>query len=501
MSLQKTRTSDEPAIDKQFVVDATPYRTRVALLEDGRVAEIYIEHNSNKRLVGNIYKGKVRNVLPGMSAAFVDIAESKNAFLYIEDLAEDSERRFACEQLDRVPRKKLGKTIQPGQDIMIQIVKESFGTKGARASTQISLPGHKLVYLPNDSFIGISKRITDESERERLYSIIDCNRPQNGGVIVRTEAEGWSESSIKSELALLEHQWKLICSRYDNCKAPKLISSEESLIFRTIRDFMRSDVSRLIVNDKEAYEKLCGFASEMDAKLIPKVELREDAYNLFETMGIEQELNAALSRKVWLKSGGYIIIDQTEALVSIDVNTGKNVGKSSLQRTIADTNCEAAVEIARQLRLRNLSGIIVVDFIDMEDKHDMNRVVDTLKESLKRDRTPSVVFGMSDLGLVKITRKKLRHSLSACLQTTCPYCGGDGRVDTIETVALRVRERLLARIDDNGAVRVKVSAHPDVIKWLQEYAQIECECNPHISKLSITWNADRNLHIEEFSLV
>lgn len=501
MNLKKMRPSDGYAVDKQFIVDANPYRTRVALLEDGRVVEIYIEHNSNKRLVGNIYKGKVRNVLPGMSAAFVDIAESKNAFLYIEELSQDSERRFEHEQLERMPSKQLGKSIQPGQDIMVQIVKEGYGTKGARASTQISLPGHKLVYLPNNSFIGISKRITNELERARLHSIIECNRPQNGGVIVRTEAEGWDEASIKSELELLERQWKQICARYDSCKAPKLISREESLIFRTIRDLMRSDVSRLIVNDRNEYEKLCSFASEMDANLVPRVELREDAHNLFESMGVEQELNAALSRKVWLKSGAYIIIDQTEALVSIDVNTGKNVGKSSLQRTIADTNCEAAVEIARQLRLRNLSGIIIVDFIDMENERDMNRVVDALKEALKRDRTPSVVFGMSDLGLVKITRKKLRYSLAASLQTVCPYCGGDGRVDSVETVALRVRERLLGRIEGDDVICVKVSAHPEVIKWLREYAQIECECNPRISKLSITWNPDVNLHIGEFSII
>ena len=485
-------------VDKQIVIDTNPYRTRVALLEDGKTVELHIEQRSNDMLVGNIYKGRVSNVLPGMEAAFVDISEDKNAFLYVGD--KQNEQLPGGAVLPKQKNPHVCPDVKPGQEIMVQIVKEPHGTKGARVSTQIYLPGHLLVFLPMVDFIGISKRITNEAERARLRGIIEKCNPPGTGAIVRTAAEGRGEAEIAADIQMLAEQWAELKRIYKVSPAPKLIRREESLLSRTIRDLLKADIRSLVVNDRTQYYRLLEIAEDNDPALADRIELRDGETNLFDVLGIEDDIIAALSRKVWLKSGAYLVIDQTEALVSIDVNTGKNVGKASLRKTIAETNCEAAVEIARQLRLRDLSGIIIIDFIDMEEKEDKETVLATLREALRGDRMRSVILGMTELGFVELTRKKLRANLADTLQTTCPYCKGSGKVLNAETVALKIRSALIARVSEGAGAqqRFTVAASPTVAALLREHSREELrQAFPGVT-LEIV--SDESMHLEHFSI-
>ena len=482
--------------DKEILVDVNPYRTRVVLIENGVPVEFYVERREKERLVGNIYKGRVQNVLPGMFAAFIDINEEKNAFLYAGDIKPHS-ALLEGEQFDEKPSPAMiCDIIKTGQEVMVQIEKEPVGGKGARATTHISLPGRTLVFMPTVDFVGISKRISGDAERKRLKDIINEIRPEGTGVIVRTAAQEMESEEIKQDLTGLIEEWERIQKRYAQSKAPCLIHKEDSLVFRTVRDLFKKDVRCLTVNDEAHYDLIRSLVPD---ELASRVQLYTDRYDMFEAFGAEQAIDAALSRKVWLKSGAYVVVDQTEALTSIDVNTGKYVGNVSLDRTIVETNKEAAVEIARQLRLRDIGGIIIIDFIDMEDKHDREEVINTLADALRCDRTKSIVLGMTQLGLVEVTRKKLRSTISASLQTVCPYCGGSGHVLSAETVALKIRRELLMRIgDDEGPAEYSVTANPEVIRLLEEHSEEEYSITPQLAKKSITWRANPAVHIEEY---
>ncbi len=458
----------ETRIEKHIVIDVNPYRTRVVLLENGRAAEIYSEQMNRVSLVGNIFRGRVKSILPGMAAAFIDIGEEKNAFFSITDLVRHAEA--TGEDLPRVSQAPL--TV--GQELMVQIIKDAYGTKGARVSTQISLSGHLLVLFPTEKMIGISRNISDEDERERLKSIITNGRSEELGVIIRTAAEGRSEEDILSEFNDLAKKWHGISKAYRCAVAPKLIHSEFNLLERAMRDLFRPDVSKVTVNDRECYELLCSIAEGIEPGSSNRVSLAENEPALFDVLGIEKQIDEALARKVWLKSGAYIVIDPTEALVSIDVNSGKNIGRTNLQQTALATNCEAAKEIARQLRLRDIGGIIIIDFIDLENKEDRSTVVRTLREAMKLDRTTAVVHGMTSLGLVEVTRKKLRENLHASLQIDCPCCSFSGRVLSPETVALKIRSQVLSRILRDGKSRVSISASPAVMRVIKHHLRKEC---------------------------
>ncbi|MBQ4341852.1 MAG: Rne/Rng family ribonuclease [Clostridia bacterium] len=487
----------ETAVDKTILVSVDPYITRVMLLENGVPVEFSMEKREEGRLVGNIYKGRVQNVLPGMFAAFIDINAEKNAFLYAGDVKEGSPL-LEGEQIDgKLTPSMVCSIIKPGSDIMVQVVKEPIGTKGARVSTQISLPGRMLVFMPTVDFTGVSKRITNEAERKRLKALVSGLLPEGTGVIVRTAAEGVDDDMIRQELNSLIDEWKHIERRFRTGRSASLIHKEDSLIFRTVRDAFGADVRELAVNDREAFELI---KSLVDEPLRGRITLREGP-DLFESCGAEQAIDEALARRVWLKSGAYIVIDRTEALTSIDVNTGKYVGKVSLDRTIVDTNREAAVEIARQLRLRDIGGIVIIDFIDMADELDRKAVLDTLTEALRRDSTKSVVLGMTRLGLVEVTRKKLGPGISHEIQSACPYCGGTGRVLSAETVALRLRAELLRRIvalPEGAGVLIK--ANPAVIELLGRHSEEEYSITPELGRRIIRTEADPMLHIEEFSI-
>lgn len=489
---------------KEIMVEMNPYQTRVALLEDDSPSEIYIERRGHERLVGNIYYGKVQNVLPGMQAAFVDIGLEKNAFLYAGDIQVDrSDFHFKDGEGEPVqlPAGNIQDMVKQGQEIMVQVVKEPVGTKGARVTTQVTLAGRTLVLMPTVEHVGVSRRIADEEERTRLREILEGLRPAGMGIIVRTAAEGKTAEEFKPDIEFLERLWQRIKKKKTLGAAPRLLHAEEPLIFRTIRDLFTPDIERLVINDNEFYERVQIVANIISPQLRDRVVLYQGEEELFDRFGLEEKIEKALAKKVWLPNGGYIVIDQTEALTSIDVNTGRFVGTDNLQETITAANCEAAKEIARQLRLRDISGIIIVDFIDMEEIADKERVLDVLKQELKKDRTKSNVLGITQLGLVEMTRKKMRHNISYTLQMPCPYCKGDGRVLSLETVALKVRKELIRRMRHESTESYLVEAHPDVCALIEDHSSEQSPLLPVKPGRSTYIRANPALHIEHFHVI
>ncbi|MDL2258323.1 Rne/Rng family ribonuclease [Eubacteriales bacterium OttesenSCG-928-K08] len=492
---------------KEIVVEMNAYQTRVALLEDSHPSEIYIERRGHERLVGNIYYGRVQNVLPGMQAAFVDIGLGRNAFLYAGDVQTgngglhfpDSDTDTDSPQA-KMPIVNIQDIVKTGQEIMVQVVKEPVGTKGARVTTHITLAGRTLVLMPTVDYVGVSRRIANEDERTRLRTVLCEVKPEGMGVIVRTAAEGKTKEEFEPDILFLERLWKRICKTRALAAAPRLLYAEEPLIFRAIRDLFTPDIDRLIINDNEFYERIQIVTGIISPQLKDKVVLYQGAQELFDRYDLESKIDKALARKVWLPNGGYIVIDQTEALTSIDVNTGRFVGTDNLQETITLANCEAAKEIARQLRLRDISGIIIVDFIDMEDIEDKERVLDTLKQELKKDRTKSNVLGITQLGLVEMTRKKMRHSISNTLQVTCPYCKGDGKVLSPESVALKVRRELMRRLENESMEHYLLEMHPDIVELIRDNSSAQAPLLPTKPGRNYYLLANVAFHMEEFKV-
>lgn len=443
---------------KEIVINVQEEETRVAVLEDRVLMEVYIERSHNQRLVGNIFKGKVENVLPGMQAAFVDIGLEKNAFLYVED-AQPARNPEAANQPGL--NVNIGDILKQGQDIIVQIVKEPIGTKGPRVTTHITLPGRYLVLMPTVDYIGISRRIESEKERERLKELAARVKPEGMGVIVRTVAEGVDEEEFRQDILLLSKLWRKIQSRSANSSAPNLLHRDLELVQRMLRDIFSEDVDRLTLDSRSEYEKTLEILDMIDPKLKLKVFL-DERENIFEDYGISTELEKALKRKVWLKCGAYLVIDQAEALTAIDVNTGKFVGSTTLEDTVLKTNLDAAVEIARQLRLRNIGGIIIVDFIDMVEEEHRNQVLATMEEEIKKDKTKTNILGITQLGLVEMTRKKVRPSLAEVVQKPCPYCEGRGKVLSEETVSIQLKTQIYQMARQTMADTILVEANPIV---------------------------------------
>lgn len=441
---------------KEIIINAGDEETRVAVLEDRVLVEMYIERSVNQRLVGNIFRGRVENVLPGMQAAFVDIGLEKNAFLYVEDAlpprSPDNHHHGALGA-------NIGDILKRGQEVIVQIVKEPIGTKGPRVTTHITLPGRYVVLMPTMDYIGISRRIESERERERLKELAARFKPPGMGVIVRTVAEGVEEEDFHQDVLLLARLWRKILQRGSHGPVPNLIHRDLELIQRILRDVFTEDVERLTVDSRYEYEKIMELLDITGPRLKYKVFL-EERNNIFQEYGIEQELEKALKRKVWLKCGGYIIIDQAEALTAVDVNTGKFVGSTNLEDTVLRTNLDAAVEIARQLRLRNIGGIIIVDFIDMQKEENRRQVLRVLEEEIKKDKTKTNILGITGLGLVEMTRKKVRPSLSEVLQRPCPYCEGRGKVLSEETVGIHFKNHIIDLARRTSADTILVEANP-----------------------------------------
>jgi ribonuclease G len=407
--------------------------TRVAILEDRELVELYIER-PKRSVVGNVYLGKVSDVLPGMQAAFVDIGLEKNAFLYVDEIV-------APEGLEGVPRRDIQSMLKPGQQVMVQVIKDAMGTKGARVTTEITLPGRFLVLMPFSDFVGVSKKLP-EPERDRLHDIIHRHVPAKMGVIVRTVAQGASDRDMTSDLEFLLRLWKRVNHQSTEALAPEVIYTEMDLALRFVRDVFSEDFKRMTIDDKATFDKVSSFLKKTSPVLLRRLQLYREKTSLFEAYGLQATIDSALKRTVALPSGGYLTIDKTEALTAVDVNTGRFVGRKNLEETIVRTNLEAAEETVRQLRLRDIGGIIVVDFIDMEDATNRTLLQQRLAIALSRDRTKTRISDVSRLGLVEITRKNVTDGLYGVLTEPCPHCGGEGRVVSRATRRIAVERRM-----------------------------------------------------------
>ncbi len=482
---------------RQIIINSTPQEARVATMENARLLEIQIERVRERSMAGSICKGRALRVLPGMQAAFVDIGLDKAAFLPGADfypLSADeyalSERSFEATDADAPPATAAGdgdpalapparrqralppieERLQKGQDIIVQISKEPIGTKGARVTSNISLPGRYLVYLPLSHQVGVSRRIASEEERQRLRQAVEAVAPDSGGIIIRTACEGVSKRAIQSDLRLLRKLWTRLSRKAESLPAPLILHQELDVILRTMRDLSASDVTRVVVDNRRDYQRILDFIDEVMPRWRPRVELYDLVEPIFERYGIEAQIAKALERKVWLKSGGYIVIDHTEALTAIDVNTGRFVGKTDHHDTALRTNLEAARVIVDQLRLRNIGGLIILDFIDMENAEHRKAVLSALTDALKADKARANIVGLSELGLVEMTRQRTRESLARRLCEPCPTCNQRGVIKGIATAAYEVLRRIRREATMNAPVQqVVVTVHAAVAGFLARY--------------------------------
>ena len=426
----------------ELLVNVTPSETRVALVEQGILQEVHIERLAKRGLVGNIYKGKISRVLPGMQAAFVDIGMEKAAFLHASDIVPHTECVDVREK-EHFQVGNIAELVRQGQDIMVQVVKDPISTKGARLTTDITLPSRYLVFMPGSSHVGVSQRIESEGERERLKNIVSRQVDHLGGFIVRTAAEGVGERELEQDTQFLKRLWSKVLERRQKYKPCSMLYEDLSLAFRILRDFVGTDLDKIRVDSRQTFEQLKLFTEEFVPEMVNKLDYYSGDSPIFDLYDVENEIQRALERKVELKSGGYLIIDQTEAMTTIDINTGAFVGHRNLEETIFNTNVEATAAIARQLRLRNLGGIIIIDFIDMQSEDHRRRVLQSLEQALSRDRAKTGVNGFSHLGLVEMTRKRTRESLEHVLCSECPECKGRGRVKTVESVCYEILREIL----------------------------------------------------------
>ncbi len=495
----------------EILINVTREETRVGLLEGGQVVEFYVERKRDASLLGNIYKGKIVKILPGMQSAFVDIGLEKAAFLYVADikadtdeyapLFEDEDKEVSIEVIPRRCRSEMAieEIIQEGQELLVQVSKAPIGSKGARVTSYITLPGRYLVLMPNVEHVGISRRISNEDERNRLKKFVEEIKPEGYGLIIRTASEDSSEEDIRRDLEFLLLLWENIQGKKDRVPARGLLYSDLDLVFRCVRDLMSQDVERLIIDSAEEYGKIIEFVKTYFPKLLGKIELYEEPEPIFDAFGIELDISRAIGRKVWLKSGGYIVIDQTEAMTVIDVNTGKFVGKEGLEDTILKTNLEAVKEIAYQIRLRNLGGIIIIDFIDMDRPENREKLFNAFTEAMKKDRAKNTIFHISELGLIQMTRKRVRESLGRTLSTTCPYCEGKGFVKSPETLCYEIL-RTIKKLARHGSNKIIITTHPLVAEMLSDEEMLGIEDVEMKYGVKVIIRPDNKIHQENYEV-
>jgi len=443
---------------KEIIVNRSPEETRVAILENGRIVDLFNERRESEKIVGNIYKGQVKNILPGLSSAFIEVGLERSAYLSGDDVISDSKE------------KRIEKMIKQGSEILVQVDKEPISTKGARVTMDISLPGRLLVYMPFNDHVGISKNIESRQERDRLKAIITDNKPDKGGLIVRTEAEEATDKEIQREIRYLTRLWDSINARAQSMKTPALVHKDLGVVFQTIRDYFNEDVEILMIDSKKEYDEVVDFVKIVSPELIDKIKPYTGKTPIFKAFNIEDEIKKLRSNRVNMKSGGYLIIQEAESLCAIDVNTGRYTGNKSQsqEETVTLTNLEAAQEVARQIRLRNIGGIIVIDFIDMKKAKNRQKVLETLTRSVKGDKAKTKIWPITRLGLVEMTRERKRESLFALLGETCPTCHGLGLVLSRETLFIQLSNELtqmkLAR--HTGKVRIRLA--PAVAQYFRE---------------------------------
>lgn len=461
----------------ELLINITPSETRVAYIDGGILQEIHIEREAKRGLVGNIYKGRVSRVLPGMQAAFVDIGLDKAAFLHASDIMPHTECVAGDEQQNFRVR-DIAELVSQGQDLMVQVVKDPLGTKGARLTTDITLPSRYLVFMPGAQHVGVSQRIASEEERERLKTVVSSYCNDLGGFIIRTAAEGVGEDELAQDAAFLNRLWTKVLERKRRNQTRTMLYGELALAQRVMRDFVEATLDHIRIDSRLTYEQLLEFTSEYIPEMTGKLEFYDGSQPIFDLFDVENEIQRALDRKVVLKSGGYLIIDQTEAMTTIDINTGAFVGHRNLEETIFNTNIEATQTIARQLRLRNLGGIIIIDFIDMNDEDHRRRVQHSLEQALMKDRVKSTINGFSALGLVEMTRKRTRESLEHVLCQECSICKGRGRVKTVETVCYEILREIVRvhRAYDSDRFLVYASTNVgEALKTEESHALAEVE--------------------------
>lgn len=450
---------------EELLINVTPRETRVAYVENGVLQEVHIERASRRGLVGNVYKGKVSRILPGMQAAFVEVGLDRTAFLHVSDIVQGVEEDSAE---TKNPDEEIMHLLREGQDVVVQVIKDPIGSKGARLTTQISIPSRYLVYVPGGSHIGVSQKIESAEERQRLKDLISRNQSQfdPGGYIVRTVAEGISEEAVVNDMRFLQKLWRALQEKVSNESADSLVHEDMPLVMRTMRDMSGRQIEAIRIDSRETFDKIKKFAIKFLPELSECIEHYPGERPIFDLYGVEDEIHKALERKVQLKSGGYLIIDQTEAMTTIDVNTGAFVGHRNLEETIFKTNLEATQAIARQLRLRNLGGIIIIDFIDMKDLEHRRQVLRALEKNLERDHARTHISEVSALGLVQMTRKRVRESLLQVMCEPCSACGGKGSMLTPETVCYDIFREILREARQFDAQQLLVLASQPVVDLL-----------------------------------
>jgi ribonuclease G len=508
-----------------IVVSVDVGETRVALIENGILSEIFVERERDRSPVGNIYLGKVTRVLPGMQAAFVDIGLDRAAFLHVEDVIpqedfdkllsgeeeggeeEDKEEKEGKEERDRDANRLSRKTpirdvLKEGQTIVVQVSKGPISTKGARVTSHVSLPGRFVVYMPTVDHLGISKRIGNDKERKRLREAVEAMKPSQGGLIVRTVAQGLTKGTLKADIGYLVKTWETVAERQKTAKrAPQLLYAELDIVLRTARDLLTEDVAKIVIDDHSEHARLKQFVESFMPERAGDVELYDGSDPIFDEFGIEDEIARSLSRKVPLPSGGYLIIDQAEALTAIDVNTGRFTGKGKdVEETIFQTNIEAAKEISYQLRFRNIGGLIVLDFIDMERSNHREKVYKSLVNHLKTDKAKTTVVRISELGLVEMTRKRTRESLGRTLYEPCFYCDGTGHLQSKATICHEILRQIRREKDSLPGFKVVVNAHPAVIDTLQrEEKDALMRASARYAR-QIVLTPRKDYHLEQFDL-
>jgi ribonuclease G len=495
---------------KELIINIEPLEKRVALLEGGVLEEFSIERDSDRSISGNIYKGRVHNIEPALKALFVDIGVDKNAFLHYWD-AMPAALDSGVEQIDRGGRNRgkkltsndIPKLYPPGADIIVQVTKGPIGTKGARITTNISLAGRYMVLMPFSDQFGISRKIEDPKERQRLRKILqELDVPDTMGIILRTAGEGLKARFFVRDLALLLERWQGIEDGLKNKKAPALLLEEPDIVERTVRDFLTDEIDRVVVDNLDQAENIKKLVSAISKRSERKVIFHNEPVPVFEKYNVDKQIDNAFRRMVWLRSGAYLVVDETEALVAIDVNTGRNKGGGDTENTILNTNLEAAEEVARQLRLRNIGGLIIVDFIDMKSRKDQAQVLKHFKDHLRRDKAKTHVLPISQLGLLEMTRQRVQESISRSLYHECPACKGRGMVKTPETMSVEVQRQVTRLLGKNPNIHeIKVFVHPRVLDRLRtEDEELLVNLERRFAA-KLTFKTDHNFHYEEFKVL
>ncbi len=489
---------------RDLIVSTNPRETRVALLEDGVVSEIFLEREAHRGIVGSIYKGRVTRVLPGMQSAFVDIGLERDAFLHAADVFEElPENLLTPEETDAARSAPIEERLHEGEEVVVQVLKEPMGTKGARITSHVSLPGRYLVLMPTVEHVGVSRKITDEEERRRLKFILKEFRQERGGggLIARTAGQGREAEAFLRDGRYLSRTWDEVRALASRQRAPVLLYREPSLLERLLRDLLSDDVASVRLDNEREFQRTLELVRALEPSLAPRVRLHDGPSGIMEEHGVSAELERALRSKVWLPTGGYIVINQTEALVAIDVNTGRFVGKNQLEETLLKANLDAVREIVRQIRLRDLGGIIVVDFIDMEERKSRREVMRALEQEMRKDRSPTKLLSVNEFGLVILTRKRVKQSLERLLMQPCPYCSGSGQVKGVATVCSEIYDEVKKLAADLRGQKLVLRVNPEVARALAGDEAPVLRSLAALTGGDVSVQADALLHQEQFDVV